>query len=385
MKKSFLIIVSFFFLVFNVFSSEGYRISYVNYDIEGCGAKVFGRTQEYSLEHYVVIDTKKVFATEEELNLYVADLEVRLGNLRAFDTINIEVIKIKETEEGICNVQLNIFVKDSFHLFAIPGPKYNSNTGVTFKLKIKDTNFLGSLDTMSSGIYFTIPTKESDATHAEFGFDFSFDYPFKAGMFDASWLNDLSFSYTIGDTMPEWDVNSGLRLELPFDKTKLVMEVDQAIVNNFDYEEFGDNLYFEDALKFSAPLTLTEFKKFGNLYYTPYTELSVCWDFNGISKENSALSSPVLTIGHQLSFGRVDWDQNLRTGINFYVDNSYTYNFQRKRFYPYIQTEFQGYKKFDIFKDSHFLRNFGIASDIVFFTFILNPKKTFTLTMTEKK
>ena len=356
-----------------------FQINKVEYNIEGCGAKIFGETQDYALAHQVPLDTKRIFNDIKELNTYLDDYRQKLSNLRAFETIKVDYTFEQSQEEAlqeneITLVNLKVSVKDSFHLFAIPGPKYNSNTGLTFKLKIKDTNFLGSLNTLSSDVYFMIPTSESDAEHSELGFNLSIDYPFQAGIFDATWINDLGFSYTFGDRMPEWDVKTGIKFELPFEKTNLVIEADQKIANNFDYKEFGDNLYFEELLKFSLPLTLTTLDYFGGLYYTPYTNASFSWDFDGISEQNSALSSPILTLGHSLSFGRIDWENNLRNGLTFSLNNSYTWNFQRQRFYPIIQCDIKAYKQFTIFDDSLFLRNIGLACNFVCFSYMFNPK-----------
>lgn len=351
-----------------------YQIKDVNYNIEGCGAKIFGTTQDYALAHEAPVDTKKVFENENELKAYIADYETRLNNLRAFESIQIQYDCDQEAVEEIYYVHLSVKVKDSFHLFAIPGPKYDSNTGLTFKLKIKDSNFLGTLNTLSSDIYILLPTRESDGNTTEFGFNCSADYPFKAGLFDAVWLNDFGISYTIGDSMPEFNIRTGIRLTLPFERTSLIFETNQRFVNNFAFKEFDDNLYFVNDLKLSLPLIITKMDYFGNLYYTPYSVASVNWDFDGISTANSALSSPVLTFGHSLSFGRTDWSQNLRTGFNLSLDNYYTYNFQRKRFYPVLELNTSAFKKFDLIQDSYFLRDFGIAADFRAFTFLFNPR-----------
>lgn len=376
MKRLFLILslVLFFFPL----AAQQYKIDNVTYSIEGCGHWIFGQTQEYALVTEVPIDKKTVFQNEEAFNAYLKDLEKRLQNLRAFETINITYEITSATELNYDEVNLvliNIDVKDSFHLFAIPGPKYDSNTGLTFKLKIKDSNFLGTLNTLSSDFYILIPTQESDGNSTEFGFNCSADYPFKAGIFDAVWLNDLGLSYTLGDEMPEWNVRTGLRLTLPFEKNSLIFEANQKFINNFEYKEFDDNLYFVNDFKFYIPLTIANLNYFGKLNYTPYTITSINWDFNYISEQNSALSSPVTTIGHKLTFGRTDWNENLRTGFNFSLDNYYTYNFQRKRFYPQLELDMAGYKKIDLFEDSYFFRNFGIAANTTAFTYLFNPKK----------
>ena len=376
--KRFSLILALFLFFFPI-SAQQYKINNVTYDIRGCGHWIFGCTQEYALATQVPVDKKTTFENEEAFNLYLEDLQKQLVNLRTFETIEvtyeIESNITPYAQEAINLVNVIITVKDSFHHFAIPGPKYNSNTGLTFKLKIKDTNFLGSLNTLSSDIYFLIPTDESDGNKTEFGFNCNVDYPFKAGIFNAIWLNDLGISYTIGDDMPEWNIRTGLRLIYPMEKTSLIFETNQRFVNNFEYKDFGDNLYFVNDLKFYAPLTIANLNYFGKLNYTPYSIVSVNWDHDYISEENSALSSPVMTLGHKISFGRTDWNQNIRTGLSLSLDNFYTYNFQRQTFYPQLEFIVAGYKKIDLFEDSYFLRNFGIVAKSTVFTYLFNPKK----------
>ena len=354
-----------------------YKIASVIYDIEGCGHWIFGRTQEYALANAVPVDTKTTFDNEEALNIYLNDLEKHLSNLRAFETIllSYEVIDEDYTRDigPLFSVNLNIYVKDSFHLFAIPGPKYSSNSGLTLKLKIKDSNFLGGLNTLNSDIYFQLPTGESDNDDTEFGFNCSADYPFKAGIFDALWLNDLGVSYTVGDGKPEFDISTGLRFTLPFERASLIFETNQSFANDNDYKKYDDNLYFTNDFKISAPVKLGTIDYFGKVNWTPYTVTTLYWDIDGLDKNNKALASPVTTVGHKLSFGRTDWDQNLRTGFTISVDNYYTYNIKLKKFEPVIQLETAAFKKIDLFKDAYVFRNFGIAVNTMAFTYLFTP------------
>ncbi len=371
MKKLFILTALLFFCSFSF--AKSYKIEKVDYTIKGCGARIFGQTQDYVLARQVPVDTKTVFQDEQALDTYIQDYIKRLNNLRAFETIDVQYEEISETEP--IELKLLVNVQDSFHLFAIPGPKYDSNTGLILKLKIKDSNFLGSLNTLSSDFYFMLPTDESDGTNSEFGFNASFDYPFKLGIFDSTWINDFGISYTFGNDMPEWNFGTGLRFELPVSKHALIFEIDQRFVNNFAYNEYKDNLYFVNDFKVSFPLKIAELPYCGNVRYTPYFTASVNWDFNGIDKQNSALSSPTITGGHKISFGRTDWSDNQRTGINFSLDNYYSYNFQRFRFYPIIEMRTSAYKKINLFEDSLFLRNLGLCADLHAFTFMFNPNK----------
>lgn len=49
------------------------QITKVNYNIQGCGAKIFGVTQDYVLAREVPVDTKTDFADETALNHYLED------------------------------------------------------------------------------------------------------------------------------------------------------------------------------------------------------------------------------------------------------------------------------------------------------------------------
>lgn len=390
MKKALSLLLLLF--VTSLLTAQGYQINDVTYNITGCGARIFSQTQDYVLAREVPVDKKTVFEDTMQLSAYLEDYNKKLKNLRAFDTIDVswEVISQNKEDTAVeaqenepeevssvtepCKIRLIVTVKDSFHLFAIPGPKYDSNTGLIFKLKIKDSNFLGSLDTLSSDIYFLIPTSESDAVHPEIGVNANFDYPFMLFGYDATWLNDFGISYTFDDDLPEWNLSTGLRLEIPVSQHSLVFETKQKFINDFTYEEFDDSIYFVNVFSVSMPIKLKEMKYFGPLLYTPYTSATINWDDDGISKMNSSLSSPIATFGHKLTFGRTDWDQNLRTGFKLSIDNYYTYNFQRERFYPIIELHTTAFKKFDLFEDFFMLRNIGFAADFRAFTYFTNPK-----------
>ena len=386
MKKNAVLALLFFIFSTSAVYAQKVQIEDVVYNIEGCGSAIFGKTQDYSLSREVPVNTSKVFETEEEFNLYLEDYKKKLSNLRAFESIEIETQDAFEAEEDddlsdneetekIKKVLLVVSVKDSFHLFAIPGPKYDSNTGLTLKLKIIDSNFLGSLSTLSTDVFYVLPTSESDNGQQEVGFNINIDYPFKAGIFDALWLNDLEFSYTFGNDMPEWDIGTGIRFELPLEKCSFVLETNQKFVNDFDYKEFDDNIYFVNDIRFSVPITLSEVKYFGKIIYTPYIIPEINWDFDGISEDNSELSSPILTAGHKFSFGRSDWNNNFRTGFSLSIDNYYFYNFQRNKFYPVAELNAQAHKSFTILEDSYFLRNIGISADFHSFAYFIDPEK----------
>ena len=82
------------------------------------------------------------------------------------------------------------------------------------------------------------------------------------------------------------------------------------------------------------------------------------WDFNGISDSNSDLAGPQLAIGQTLGTSRINWKNNLRTGLSISTTQSFTYIAQESKLQPKFSVELQVFKGF---------KRIGIASDLYFF------------------
>ena len=100
-----------FFSIFTVLCANNYKISNVNYELHG-------QTRKYALDTKVEIDKNRIFKNED-------------------DTLPVELFVITD---------------DSPHMLIVPYPKYSSTDGLNIKLKARDTNFLGFLETMSSEV-----------------------------------------------------------------------------------------------------------------------------------------------------------------------------------------------------------------------------------------
>ena len=357
--------------------ADGYKINSVNYNVTGCGWKIFGRTNPYAISLNVPVDTNQIFTNEDDLNKYLDDYKVRLANLRAFETI--EVNETRTEEENLTLIDLEVFVKDSFHLLAVPYPKYDSNNGLNLKFKIKDTNFLGTLNTLSTDIFILFASQESDNKTNQIGFNFDFDFPFDLGIFDVTWVNEDSFSYTFGEVMPEWNAKTGFKFELPVKNLTFTLEAYQYVINDFDYKDYGDNFYFKEDFKFSVPITLTKILNKYELKYSPYVEAVLNWDKDGINEENTDLLSPLITAGHSIYSNRVNWSENMRNGYDVTLFNSFNYNVPRNIFYTEVGIDALFFHKFEFndwnIKDWHFLNRLGINTNIYFYAnYILNDR-----------
>lgn len=362
MKKLSLVLAFFFTLTF--LNAVEYKIENINYNLQPSSWDFLPVTKQYALEQQVVVDYNKVFASQEELDKYVQDYEARLKNTRAFEEIQIKTEYGKAaSKDSYIPVTLNVTTKDTIHILAVPYPKYNSNDGFLFKLKIKDTNFLGSMNTMNSEINFKIDTSESTTKYI-IGLSFDFDYPFKAGIFDALFVNDYSLDYTFGENVPEFNTKTGLKLTLPKHNHSYVFEVYQKLINNLDYKVYDDNFYFNNNITFSVPFTLASLGQYGNLSYSPSLSFSVNYDVNGINQLNSDLLGPSVSFSHSLSLGRVNWKENMRTGLTASLSNSFNYNFHKARLYPSISLESKYYNNIQFTDKITYLNRLGFCADL---------------------
>ena len=334
-----LFLTGLFFLLASLSFASKYRIANVTYD-------VLGITRPYAIERNVEIDKSRVFNSYTELNLYIKDLEQQLINKRTFNSSNISLTydDIKGDEE-ISLVHLHIFTSDSKHLLIVPYPKYDSNTGLTLKAKVKDTNFLGTMSPLNADVEFF---SGEDSVTAEWknklGFSLSYDYPFKMGPFKSSWNNSLSFSYTFGKDSPEFNVTTGFTFILPFDTFSISLNLKQSIIRNFDYKKYGDDFYFVEGATLSVPVILQKIDNWGNVTWSPYVSYTWNWDHDGISPDNKDLSSPILAFGHTIGTSRVNWRGNFRDGLSVTAGQSLGYNFQKDTFIPKVHAELIGYK-----------------------------------------
>lgn len=366
MKKFIIIVLSLLFI--NFISAENYQIKDYEFNIKGAGLKIFGTTKEYSIITKYPINKKLIFNSIEDLEDYIEDYKKQLYSSRAFENIeiNYETI-ISEENTDIKEIILKFNIQDSHHFLAIPMFNYNSNDGLTLKLKAKDTNFLGSLNTMNFDLNIVFNNNKVIP-----GFNFSFDKPFKAGIFDATWINDYSISYTIGKSIPEWDLKTGLKFVLPVNKISYILEFYQYSFKNYKYEEFQDDLYFNEEFIFSTPISLYRFNNYTDLTYKPYFQVNFNWDFNSIDLQNDDLSSPNIIIGHSIQNSKVNWTDNFRNGYDFSLSNNYTYNIQRQDFTPYICFEGYYYNSFKLFK-TNFLDTIGLNTHLLAYTYIDLP------------
>jgi len=356
---------------------QKYRIQSVSYAVTGCGWKICPPTTEYNIARKIRINYSKVFETSQDLETYVQKYEQQLYNLRQFalidikihgDTFDQDIDYYYEDENRVIPVNLEVTLADSFHFVAIPFFKYNSNTGSVFQLKLVDTNFLGTLNKLDSDLFFQIKPEDDGSKSNIIGANIKYDYPFKAGIFDASWTNLHTFSYTFGNSSPEFNLRTGIKLELPKDNYSFEWEAAHSFVKNLEYQKFDDSFYMQEFAQFAVPVHIYELDAFNFINYKPYINFTYNWDFDGINAMNAEILSPALEIGHSIYADNFDWFNQFRNGYSFELTNGYNYNFERQLLNPYIKLDTKLFKAYE---------NIGFTSNFLYFISFIQKDNQF--------
>lgn len=290
-----------------------------------------GKTQPYALANSLEISRKNIFYTKEELLDYHKDLSEKLESLRVLINTSIDLSFNEIDENQKIGVIFTINAKDAWSILALPAPKYSSNTGISFKIKYKDDNFLGSLEPFYIDFEFKQNKDlEEGKSRPTVNVGTSINYPFSLINYD--WIWSLGFSAKVplqSSEIYDFDVSTGLEFTIPLHNlvnlnlgTKFSMYRFDKDGDNILY--YGDELYWKNNFFLNLPITIYDFDYWGKLIYSPSLSLSVNWDMDGI--QNTDLMGPYLSFGQSLSMGRTNWVGDFRNGFSTSISNSWGYN-----------------------------------------------------------
>lgn len=358
-KFKLIVLLFFIFNAFFLYSEEQdkpYKIRNIYYYSNG-------KTKVSAFKRKIEIDINTIYNNKADFEKYLADLTQEIINLRLLDEINVTYETVS-FEEEINIADVSIMFSDTKNMLVLPKPSYNSNTGFELKVKMKDNNFLGLLNTFNfdfNGSYAL--DKLSGDKSAAFGINCSYDYPFIINNFNISWDNDVSFKWTLGHDKPEFSYETGFTLSYPVGKTSIDFKLHESIIRDEEYFKYNDEFYFKNLESISLPITLTKIKH-TKLVYTPSIEFSFNSDSDGINPENYDLSSPLIIAAQQLSYSKIDWIGNMRKGLYFNIKNPYGWNFQKSEFITGASLETQFFACSKIFSFSSRIYAFAYKNDM---------------------
>lgn len=326
MKRFLTALILFISCICPVFS-DSYQITEISYDMSGL-------TREYALSQKVPVDTHTVFSDYDTFAGYINNLKQQLNNQRVFEFTDVSFFIMESETDNIHPVHIIITTTDSINILGVPYPSYDSNTGISFKLKLKDYNFLGSMETMNFDLNYQAKGTDSldDVTHI-YGLNFDFSVPFNLIVLPSSWNSDFSFSYTVGNPEIDMKIKEGISTSIPINNILSAdISFNQYYIQNSEYFSAHDDKYFRESVEVSLPVTLYSIKNWSDLTWKPLFRFSYNWDtdsFSGLPHGgivSDDLTGPELFFSHSISLDHVDWFGNFRDGITCSLNNSYSHN-----------------------------------------------------------
>jgi hypothetical protein len=305
-----------------------YVITDFEFDIQG-------RSRPFALLYNAELEVGEKIYGQAALDRFIADKTQMLINQRVLkDNVIITHAVGEQLGDGSYPVILTIKVEDSRNIVVLPKPKYSSSSGLDFTVNIRDYNFLGTMSPLRLDIGYSY---DEEKNHS-FNLMLDTDTPFK--LFGLYWIInfDHDFSYRANLDEPFYYKNTtGLSVEFPVKRTILTIGFDESLMLNQEnerryrdeYGRFQEGIYMSSNPYISWKIpTGYHYYDLGEVTYTPKLSATFNHEFSQWPLPDFN-KGPFLNFSHSLSFGRVDWVDNLLKGVSVEINNSFSYDFYK--------------------------------------------------------
>ena len=295
--------------------APAYKIESVEYSIKGF-------TKIGPLSAKVPIDKNRLFFSREEFDTYIAELNSEFNNMRTIESYEI-TFDFFEPQNNIIPVKLKIYVKDTWNIIALPYPSFDSNSGLQFKLKLKDFNFLGTLEPLTMDLIYN----RNNAGKSSFELGSKFTLPFYINPVKLLWDTNAGININ-QDKKFGFDFGTGLSTsyKLGVDWLTLTSGITQDI--NISASPSEKDYYLKNGFYTSLTFDIYKNQTLGTITWTPYFGINGNWKFKKITKENKKGLN--INWAHSFGMGKVNWINNFRQGFTVNLDNNYEYNTYKK-------------------------------------------------------
>ncbi|MDA3956388.1 hypothetical protein [Oceanispirochaeta sp.] len=247
-----------------------------------------GNTREKSLIREMDLKEGMEFADRASLEKAVLRQQQDLVNLRVFNEISMTLSEGEpQGETTVYSVQVH--AEDSWNIYPIPYPKYNSNDGVRLGLKLFYNNAFGTLNDLYLGTNIT----------------------FKYDNNDQSWDNT---SWTFNPQLNNVKIGN--------------LEYDFGFMQQKSYaEKKEDDVYLERYNYYNTSADVRTTMNFGadnKFYYQVKPGIGINYSYSGDGIGDN--EEPFyLSFSHGGGYSKVDWRANFREGFSASVGNSIRY------------------------------------------------------------
>ena len=295
--------------------APAYKIESVEYSIKGF-------TKIGPLSAKIPIDKNRIFSSREEFDAYIAEFNTEFHNMRTIESYEI-TFDFLESQNNIIPVKLKVYVKDTWNIIALPYPSFDSNSGLQFKLKLKDFNFLGTLEPLTMDLIYN----RNNAGKSSFEFGAGFALPFYINPVKLLWDTNAGININ-QDKKFGFDFGTGLSTsyKLGVDWLTLTSGITQDI--NISASPSEKDYYLKNGFYTSLTFDIYKNQTLGTITWTPSFGVNGNWKFKKITKENKKGLN--INWAHSFGMGKVNWINNFRQGFTVNLDNNYEYNTYKK-------------------------------------------------------
>ncbi|MDR2447671.1 MAG: hypothetical protein LBD58_10380 [Treponema sp.] len=340
--------------------------------------QITGRTKAWAASRAAQINEGEKIAGKPNLEKYIRDKEQALLNTRVLESVRIAYTVGEPEEGGEIPAHLVVELVDTINFIALPEPKYSTSEGLDVELKIRDYNFLGTMYPLRFDIGYTLDEDHWDGDKSieqaweggSITFSIDSDTPFKFMGFQWNFNFDHEFAYTFEEPL-YYKNTTGVSMDIPWGKTTITVCFEQSFIfnekNDTVYqEEFGEFAPFYTSSALSAswkvPLGL-EAGDFGEITYTPKITGKINYNFADMDELRKG---PDITFSQSLVFGKINWLENFRNGMDASIDNSNTYNMYRNDWTVNYSVSARAHKKIASF--------FGVSGRLSFNQWVFTNK-----------
>ena len=208
--------------------------------------EITGSSKQKYLEKKLEIDNQLIFQDEQTFNSYIQDLKIKLNDLRQIDSYELITDFKKELNSDLILVNLIIKTTDTKNFIALPYPKYDSNEGLVLKLKLRDSNFFGTLTELNSELVYAYTEKFDH----KFGLQFDFDVPLYLNYLGTNIFSNFETGYFINEKKFTLDSNTGFEFFYPIINPFIKIGFEQiadynTIQTNINEWFVAENLFIE--------------------------------------------------------------------------------------------------------------------------------------------
>lgn len=333
-------------------TTEATRVHPVFYKIETVIYSINGWTDTKALERFLDWNYDKLFETQSELDDFLEEKRRLLANNRIFQESSLTYSWVVE-EDGGAFVTVEVHVKDSWNILALPIPKYSDSEGLNLSLRIRDNNFLGSMEQLRVNLEFRRSTGGTNSLGGsmdvrlplDVGGDNWFLGVEASGFYKTGNLVDLSagwnfsypftietqfYQYGLGQKVSVADSKNTeltfytfLATTMIFSEHKLTITPSQSMRIFTDYAD-PDGYFTTSRLDVSLSVPFRTLPRNWNVSFTTglFGYQQYLFD-KPISYSRSGLYTGTF---QNLGFGRWDWVENFRRGLTFGINYTYEYN-----------------------------------------------------------